>query len=46
MRLGEVMAEGTPRQVLENPEVVEALMGGASDAVLNRSLQMPPAMVS
>ncbi|MEA2682354.1 MAG: hypothetical protein QOK05_682 [Chloroflexota bacterium] len=43
MRLGAVMAEGRPRAVLENEEVVDALLGGASEAVLNRSLQVAPA---
>jgi len=45
MRLGTVMAEGLPGAVLENHEVIDALLGGASEAVLNRSIQMTSAGV-
>jgi branched-chain amino acid transport system ATP-binding protein len=40
LRLGTVMAEGTPAQVLSNPDVVDALLGGASEAVVSRSLKL------
>ena len=40
LRLGSVMAEGTPPQVLANQEVVDALLGGASQAVISRSLRL------
>jgi branched-chain amino acid transport system ATP-binding protein len=40
LRLGTVMAEGTPMEVLGNPDVVDALLGGASEAVVSRSLKL------
>jgi ABC-type branched-subunit amino acid transport system ATPase component/MFS family permease len=40
MRLGRVMAEGTPKQVLDDPAVITAILGGASDAVISRSVQL------
>jgi ABC-type branched-subunit amino acid transport system ATPase component len=40
MRLGEVMAEGTPSQVLANQQVVDVLLGGASEAVISRSVSL------
>ncbi|HEV7680319.1 MAG TPA: MFS transporter [Candidatus Dormibacteraeota bacterium] len=40
LRLGTVMAEGTPAQVLGNADVVDALLGGASEAVVSRSLKL------
>jgi branched-chain amino acid transport system ATP-binding protein len=45
MRLGSVLAEGRPRAVLENGDVIDALLGGASDAVISRSIQMASAGV-
>src|SRR5439155_15237840 len=35
MRLGEVMAEGTPPEVLNNQEVIDAILGGASKGVVS-----------
>jgi len=40
LRLGTVMAEGTPAEVLGNRDVVDALLGGASEAVVSRSLTL------
>jgi ABC-type branched-subunit amino acid transport system ATPase component len=40
MRLGEVIAEGVPNEVLRDQEVVDVLLGGASEAVLNRSVSL------
>jgi len=40
MRLGSVMAEGRPRDVLDDPTVIDALLGGASAAVLERSVEL------
>ncbi|HEX6487355.1 MAG TPA: MFS transporter [Candidatus Dormibacteraeota bacterium] len=40
MRLGEVMAEGKPGEVLGNQEVIDAILGGASGAVISRSVQL------
>ncbi|MFN2464017.1 MAG: MFS transporter [Candidatus Dormibacteria bacterium] len=37
LRLGQVMAEGTPGEVLDNKEVIDALLGGASEAVIART---------
>jgi branched-chain amino acid transport system ATP-binding protein len=44
MRLGAVIAEGTPADVLADEEVVTSLLGGASDAVLSRSIKLAPAL--
>jgi branched-chain amino acid transport system ATP-binding protein len=43
MRLGEVIAEGTPTDVLQDQAVVDSLLGGASDAVLSRSIKLTAA---
>ncbi len=40
MRLGEVMVEGTPDEVLGHREVVEAILGTTSAAVNSRSIQL------
>jgi ABC-type branched-subunit amino acid transport system ATPase component len=40
VRLGEVMAEGPPRQVLDDPAVIDTILGGASDAVISRSVTL------
>jgi ABC-type branched-subunit amino acid transport system ATPase component/MFS family permease len=40
MRLGEVMVEGTPDEVLGNREVVDAILGSTSTAVNSRSIQL------
>jgi len=40
MRLGEVMATGTPAEVLAQQEVIDAILGGASQAVVSRSVQL------
>jgi ABC-type branched-subunit amino acid transport system ATPase component/MFS family permease len=40
MRLGEVMVEGTPEEVLGNQEVVDAILGTTSAAVNSRSIQL------
>ena len=40
MRLGQVMAEGKPADVLGNQEVIDAILGGASQAVVSRSVQL------
>jgi branched-chain amino acid transport system ATP-binding protein len=39
LRLGTIMAEGTPPEVLGNQDVVDALLGGATEAVISRSLR-------
>jgi hypothetical protein len=36
------MAEGRPRDVLDDPAVIDALLGGASAAVLQRSVELTP----
>ena len=40
MRLGCVMAEGPPKEVLARQEVVDAILGGASEAVISRSINL------
>ncbi len=42
MQLGQVIAEGTPADVLSDEDVVASLLGGASDAVLSRSVKLAP----
>jgi ABC-type branched-subunit amino acid transport system ATPase component/MFS family permease len=42
LRLGAVIAEGTPTDVLADEEVVTSLLGGATDAVLSRSVKLAP----
>jgi branched-chain amino acid transport system ATP-binding protein len=42
MRLGSVIAAGTPAEVLAEPEVVSSILGGASDAVLSRTVALAP----
>ena len=40
MRLGEVMAEGTPAEVMADEEVMDAVLGGASEGVISRSIKV------
>jgi ABC-type branched-subunit amino acid transport system ATPase component len=40
MRLGEVMVEGTPAEVLGNNEVIDAILGTTSEAVNSRSIHL------
>jgi branched-chain amino acid transport system ATP-binding protein len=40
MRLGAVLAEGRPGDVLDDGAVIDSLVGGASDAVLSRSIHL------
>ena len=44
MRLGSAIAEGAPRMVLEDPQVVDALLGGSLDAPLSESDALDPAI--
>jgi len=43
MQLGSPLAEGTPRDVLADPRVTNAILGAASDAVVSRSISLTAA---
>lgn len=43
MRLGRVMAEGAPQQVLADDEVIDTLLGGTSTSIVQRSLEVAAA---
>jgi Branched-chain amino acid ATP-binding cassette transporter len=43
MQLGTLLAEGTPRDVLADPHVTDAILGTASDAVVSRSISLTTA---
>lgn len=40
MRLGEILVEGPPGDVLADPDVIASLTGGASEAIISRSVKL------